>query len=55
MESPIKVIGNKPNDKVMEYKSGQMDQNIKVNLKIIKPMEKELFIIQMEIYTKGIG
>jgi hypothetical protein len=32
-----------------------MEINMRVNLKIIKKMEKELFIIKMEINTMGIS
>lgn len=39
----------------MEFKNGLMVENMKVFGKIIKQMEKENFIILMEIYMMVIG
>lgn len=55
MESPIKVNGSKVKDKVMVYKYGLMEANTKGNGKIIKLMEKELYIIQTEMSMKDNG
>ena len=40
---------------LMEFKSGQMKQSMKVNGIIIRPMAKASFGVQTEIHMKVIG
>lgn len=39
----------------MEYKYGQMEPDMKVNGKIIEPMDKENLFTLMEIFMREIG
>jgi len=55
MEFLTKVIGFKEKEKAQELKYGQMDPNMSVNGKVIRPMDKELFITQMVIFMKVNG
>ena len=43
------------NNMVMEFKNGMMEQNMKVNGKMVKQMVMVHFIILVEIYIKVIG
>ena len=38
-----------------EYKYGMMEQNMKVNGKMINQMDMELFTMQMEMFIKEVG
>jgi len=51
----MKDNGFKVRDKVLVYKYGLMDQNMLVNGKIIKPMDRVFYIMQMVMFTKDNG
>ena len=55
MVSLMKVSGYKENDKDKVFKYGLMALNMLDNGKIIKPTDKGLYIMLMEIFIKGNG
>lgn len=51
----MKGNGKEMKDQDLEFKYGQMVQNMKVNGKITEQMEEESFIMQTEIIMKENG
>lgn len=54
MVDPIKEIGNKAKWMGKEYSHGQMENDIKDNIKTIRKMDMENFILRLK-FIKDIG